>query len=104
SSPCLRHQNATLIPYTTLFRSKESFKIIYSEDNKNLIRTAFSTDYFDGGIFDPARINFFQYFTLPDEENYKLADIRGRNKNFWRDRKSTRLNSSHVKISYAVFC
>src|SRR5690606_42117035 len=23
---------------------------------------------------------------------------------FWKDRKSTRLNSSHVKISYAVFC
>src|SRR5436309_4609752 len=23
---------------------------------------------------------------------------------FWGDRKSTRLNSSHVKISYAVFC
>src|SRR5690606_40762923 len=23
---------------------------------------------------------------------------------FWSDRKSTRLNSSHVKISYAVFC
>src|SRR5690606_40340978 len=23
---------------------------------------------------------------------------------FWEDRKSTRLNSSHVKISYAVFC
>src|SRR5437868_8019203 len=23
---------------------------------------------------------------------------------FWRDRKSTRLNSSHVSISYAVFC
>src|SRR5690606_40583829 len=23
---------------------------------------------------------------------------------FWLDRKSTRLNSSHVKISYAVFC
>src|SRR5699024_11681607 len=22
----------------------------------------------------------------------------------WRDRKSTRLNSSHVSISYAVFC
>src|SRR5690606_41424841 len=22
----------------------------------------------------------------------------------WQDRKSTRLNSSHVKISYAVFC
>src|SRR5437868_10745402 len=23
---------------------------------------------------------------------------------FWKDRKSTRLNSSHVSISYAVFC
>src|SRR5690606_7644952 len=23
---------------------------------------------------------------------------------YWSDRKSTRLNSSHVKISYAVFC
>src|SRR5699024_11693454 len=23
---------------------------------------------------------------------------------FWQDRKSTRLNSSHVSISYAVFC
>src|SRR5690606_40566362 len=26
------------------------------------------------------------------------------NKNIFEDRKSTRLNSSHVKISYAVFC
>src|SRR5690606_40087250 len=29
----------------------------------------------------------------------RLLDVR-----FRRDRKSTRLNSSHVKISYAVFC
>src|SRR5690606_30240015 len=28
----------------------------------------------------------------------------GRTKRFEEDRKSTRLNSSHVKISYAVFC
>src|SRR5690554_7189836 len=26
------------------------------------------------------------------------------NRNLWGDRKSTRLNSSHVRISYAVFC
>src|SRR5699024_12614021 len=25
-------------------------------------------------------------------------------KKYWKDRKSTRLNSSHVSISYAVFC
>src|SRR5690606_40764366 len=29
-----------------------------------------------------------------------IAEIAG----LWLDRKSTRLNSSHVKISYAVFC
>src|SRR5690625_5512147 len=29
---------------------------------------------------------------------------RGIWKDRWRDRKSTRLNSSHVAISYAVFC
>src|SRR6266576_4223041 len=30
--------------------------------------------------------------------------VRTRNSVFDRDRKSTRLNSSHVEISYAVFC
>src|SRR5207253_8325119 len=29
---------------------------------------------------------------------------RGRRSTFFADRKSTRLNSSHVAISYAVFC
>src|SRR5690606_40577353 len=40
----------------------------------------------------------------------KLVAPRGNDQSFFssfvekRDRKSTRLNSSHVKISYAVFC
>src|SRR5690606_41997616 len=36
-----------------------------------------------------------------------LDDLAGGNpvdNGFWQDRKSTRLNSSHVKISYDVFC
>src|SRR5690606_41617014 len=32
------------------------------------------------------------------------APETGRDSPSWGDRKSTRLNSSHVKISYAVFC
>src|SRR5690606_40387537 len=35
------------------------------------------------------------------------AKVTGSNQDYWRemaDRKSTRLNSSHVKISYAVCC
>src|SRR5207245_4393030 len=33
-----------------------------------------------------------------------LASLRGKNAYTQRDRKSTRLNSSHGSISYAVFC
>src|SRR5579871_5589468 len=33
---------------------------------------------------------------------FSYDDINGTK--FWEDRKSTRLNSSHVEISYAVFC
>src|SRR5690606_40936103 len=33
-----------------------------------------------------------------------LAMVKGRKMKIIADRKSTRLNSSHVKISYAVFC
>src|SRR5690606_40592166 len=37
----------------------------------------------------------------PDPGRFRPARTRPR---LCRDRKSTRLNSSHVKISYAVFC
>src|SRR5690606_39860703 len=38
--------------------------------------------------------------TIAELTNFSLEDLL----KFFRDRKSTRLNSSHVKISYAVFC
>src|SRR5690606_39879764 len=49
---------------------------------------------------------------LPDRWNWPCPvwpssyknESRADEKHFHRDRKSTRLNSSHVKISYAVFC
>src|SRR5436305_11459189 len=34
----------------------------------------------------------------------RAAPARSRRSSSFRDRKSTRLNSSHVRISYAVFC
>src|SRR6266508_3294147 len=37
----------------------------------------------------------------PPEAFTRVADVAGKGA---RDRKSTRLNSSHVAISYAVFC
>src|SRR5207302_8047642 len=36
--------------------------------------------------------------------NVQKTDTSVQNSHFFPDRKSTRLNSSHVKISYAVFC
>src|SRR5215813_14372701 len=60
----------------------------------------------------PPRSTLFPYTTLfrsrrgPGRRGHPLPQleaqlqvVRGR-----RDRKSTRLNSSHVRISYAVFC
>src|SRR5690606_41942048 len=42
--------------------------------------------------------------TLPDRQQQVLLLTRVEGMSTREDRKSTRLNSSHVKISYAVFC
>src|SRR5207253_8782970 len=42
--------------------------------------------------------------TLASYRNSCLFEIVGLSEQFVSDRKSTRLNSSHVAISYAVFC
>src|SRR3712207_7951423 len=77
-----RPPRSTLFPYTTLFRS--------------LARSDFTT-----GPKHPARgfpeLEHAFGFTEPDV----AAAVAER---FGQDRKSTRLNSSHANISYAVFC
>src|SRR3989442_7026212 len=67
---------STLFPYTTLFRSK-----LPARDQTHHVRTVE-----DG---DPISVAVRH---LPDRMREG------------EDRKSTRLNSSHVRISYAVFC
>src|SRR5690242_21097516 len=44
------------------------------------------------------------YPRVPGHEVAGVIDKLGSAVNGWRDRKSTRLNSSHMSISYAVFC
>src|SRR5690625_5955020 len=80
-----RPTSSTLFPYTTLFRSE--------------IR-AFSR------LLDSARSRTASSGPIP-EKSPKVSAIRGAAVGIivlFRDRKSTRLNSSHVAISYAVFC
>src|SRR5690349_23578698 len=82
-----RLPSSTLFPYTTLFRSSPptvfgpgQMTVAYSISSDILARVI-------DGFLSPTR-----KASLPESE------IKS------RDRKSTRLNSSHVEISYAVFC
>src|SRR5437773_5652568 len=81
---------STLFPYTTLFRSLEMMKILLT-----LLLVLLTIIFFD----------VITFFFLPNEYALNFNEYR---EDFQRDtladRKSTRLNSSHITISYAVFC
>src|SRR3989454_1971095 len=53
--------------------------------------------------FDPKTQRFTEY-PLPHDGSGPHTPIQGPDGMIWLDRKSTRLNSSHLVISYAVFC
>src|SRR3712207_7552422 len=79
-----RPPRSTLFPYTTLFRSDERRGQLHRDREGE-----------DGQI--------------PDERKRAVGERRARRPRYVvadpvRDRKSTRLNSSHANISYAVFC
>src|SRR3712207_8941346 len=77
-----RPPRSTLFPYTTLFRSQK-----VAGDRLRGILTAMTTNRVTGvltGVLITALIQSSSATTV--------------------DRKSTRLNSSHANISYAVFC
>src|SRR3989442_10039474 len=75
-----RPPRSTLFPYTTLFRSHEHRARGHLEAGRHLSEEA-AQDLLD-----------------------LHAEDRGGPAPLPQDRKSTRLNSSHVRISYAVFC
>src|SRR5690606_42039337 len=74
---------STLFPYTTLFRS-----VPVGQE----------------GLEDPRAVG--RHEAASDDREGSVARAGGSvpRRADGRDRKSTRLNSSHVKISYAVFC
>src|SRR2546426_8811328 len=81
-----RPPRSTLFPYTTLFRSQ-------------LIVDAAAGHRF-AGVPDHLRGLLIVKTFRVAQQKCRLARLR----KFRRDRKSTRLNSSHLVISYAVFC
>src|SRR5256885_3493457 len=92
-----RPPRSTLFPYTTLFRSciaalKEIPSVNAEIDGDDIVYK----NYYDIGV----AVSTERGLVVPvvrDADALSLAEIE-------RDRKSTRLNSSHLVISYAVFC
>src|SRR5207245_10152309 len=89
---CSRHQRpprTTLFPYTTLFRSAKGQRAM----------TRASTSRYSQSRPDSAAMALPRVSHLGESLKRSAASAK-RN----LDRKSTRLNSSHGSISYAVFC
>src|SRR5256885_6289892 len=90
-----RPPRSTLFPYTTLFRSgRVRPKIVHYSKRQQ--------------VASPNRSNGWDPRSIPvcwrrsaEPDNRKSLDGRLQSR---QDRKSTRLNSSHLVISYAVFC
>src|SRR5688572_32684086 len=77
----------TLFPYTTLFRSTMGLGL---------------TEQSRGGLGNPV-VGARRYRIVLAQWSV-LVPVLGRAAAVDEDRKSTRLNSSHSQISYAVFC
>src|SRR5206468_11607365 len=90
-SPLRRPPRPTLFPYTTLFRS------VNDPSNPDW-RGA--TRFFN----DPCTFSVCNAAGQPVQPTDRLGNSPRFNGERTRDRKSTRLNSSHDQISYAVFC
>src|SRR5438309_5392152 len=93
-------QRSTLFPYTTLFRSRT---VLRKDLNTNITSSA-------GRLFDAIaaisgvcqKANFEGQAAM--ELEFAIDGIETDDRYLFEDRKSTRLNSSHSSISYAVFC
>src|SRR3712207_8066495 len=89
-----RPPRSTLFPYTTLFRSKQQLM------NEALLTTPRYVESKD----NIERLCIVKLHGAAGGRGYFLAWNRQSFEEAAKDRKSTRLNSSHANISYAVFC
>src|SRR3989442_7756228 len=88
-----RPPRSTLFPYTTLFRSLDVARNFHPKPA--VLRTL--------DLIARYKLNVF-HLHLTDDEGWRIEIPSLPELTAVGDRKSTRLNSSHVRISYAVFC
>src|SRR5690349_22534251 len=90
-----RPPRSTLFPYTTLFRSGKIADAINQEEKHSRIEA----------VEQVKKAAIEQLLTEFPDNSKDISSLVGDTEyHALRDRKSTRLNSSHVEISYAVFC
>src|SRR3712207_8992021 len=91
-----RPPRSTLFPYTTLFRSEAGRLRVAALDRRHELDVRRLRELglhgLGAGVVQRQRL-----------EALEVGDLAGVDA-LARDRKSTRLNSSHATISYAVFC
>src|SRR5688572_32464364 len=89
-----RPPRSTLFPYTTLFRSATGDGGIECRERPHRLDTR--------RIVSNGRVE--RQLRNSSTDDGGVRDAAGRRQVQRLDRKSTRLNSSHSQISYAVFC
>src|SRR3712207_8583829 len=96
-----RPPRSTLFPYTTLFRNRYAFRAGRNLPDKEFryLRTVIVTAAVYWGLRSLLRL----LLQIPLTFQHR-AGVSSYTSSCDLDRKSTRLNSSHANISYAVFC
>src|SRR3712207_7579618 len=92
-----RPPRSTLFPYTTLFRSAETVRVRKGGTPLDVSLVVSPIREASGELVGASTVA--RDITAQKRSDEALRASRAR-----LDRKSTRLNSSHANISYAVFC
>src|SRR3712207_8044592 len=86
-----RPPRSTLFPYTTLFRSDVARACFVSVDPE--------------AYYNPSAMPVDIHAYIDETNPESIFNMKHEQEQYEKvDRKSTRLNSSHANISYAVFC
>src|SRR3712207_6857200 len=91
-----RPPRSTLFPYTTLFRSQDR-RFRGSDDFMRALRLLAQEAIMLGYTSDHVDVQWYP-------AGFSIVEQGESANRLYLDRKSTRLNSSHANISYAVFC
>src|SRR3712207_8416767 len=95
-----RPPRSTLFPYTTLFRSVDAVRDVHDGRTPRFLRVPRNRPVERPVHLDGPGVPLEAAF---DRRQHARGDVLARHE-LEVDRKSTRLNSSHANISYAVFC